>query len=95
MTYIFLQMQILFFISSHSTCFLLELSVFPSLYSKPQRAVNLKMKVHVATNLAQVEMPPFQPASESRIMGCGQKTSEELDTSHSSLEPINLALPPH
>lgn len=28
-------------------------------------------------------------------MGCWQRTSEELDTSHSSLKPINPALPPH
>lgn len=34
--------------------------------------------------------------SGSRIMGCGQSTSEELDTSHSFLpKPINLALAEH
>lgn len=27
-------------------------------------------------------------------MGCGQRTSEELNTLHSSLDPINLTLPP-
>lgn len=48
------------------------------------KALTLKMRGHIATESAQVEIPPFQPAPESRIMGCGQKTSEELDTSHSS-----------
>ena len=44
---------------------------------------------------AQAKIPPLQPVSESRITGCGLKTSEELDTSHSSLKPINLVRPPH
>lgn len=38
--------------------------------------------------------PFFSRLPRSRIMGCGQRTSEELDTLHSSPKPINLALPP-
>ena len=53
------------------------------------------MKGHEATNLAQVENASFserkrererEREKERKIMGCGQNTSEELDTSHSSLK---------
>lgn len=59
------------------------------------KAQTLKMKSREGRQVHSVSNAPFFSwLSRSRIMGCGQRTSEKLDTLHSSLKPINLALPP-
>ena len=72
-----------------------RLTLSSRIYLKVTRALTLKMKGHEATNLAQVENASFserkrererEREKERKIMGCGQNTSEELDTSHSSLK---------
>lgn len=70
-------------------------------YKRPPAGLSLPCKLKSCRGMFQVPPSFKRPLlsallSGSRIMGCGQSASEELDTSHSFLpKPINLAFAAH
>lgn len=84
------------FCSSNSNFLLFKiiLHLLISIRCYESKHIYLNSLKHRKHHLSLFAMSLFGNALKSRSVGCRQNTSEELDTSHFSLKPINLSLPP-